>query len=44
MAGQQIDPDEPATKDEDDTFSQTEEDTETEGNAITDEDNVIPFG
>ena len=44
MAGQQIDPDEPAVKDEDDTVSQTEEDNEAEENAVTDEDNVIPFG
>ena len=44
MSGQQIDPDEQVAKEEDDTVSESEEDTETEENAVTDEDNVIPFG
>ena len=29
---------------EDETFSKTEEDTETEENAVKDDDNVVPFG
>jgi segregation and condensation protein B len=44
MAGQQIDPDEQVAMYEEDTFSKTEEDTETEENAVKDDDNVVPFG
>ena len=44
MSGQQIDPDEQVAKDEDNTVSETEEDTETEENVVRDDDNVVPFG
>ena len=44
ISGQQIDPDEQVAKDEDNTVSETEEDTETEENVVRDDDNVVPFG
>ncbi len=44
VAKQQIDSDEQAAINEDETFSETEEETKAEENAINDEDNVVPFG
>jgi segregation and condensation protein B len=47
MAGQQVDTDEEAANNEDETSSATEkpeEQTEAEENAINEEDNVVPFG
>ena len=47
LAGQQIEPDEEVAKNEDTTLSESEaaaEETEVEEDAISDEDNVVPFG
>ena len=47
LAGQQIKPDEEVAKNEDTTLSESEaaaEETEVEEDAISDEDNVVPFG
>ena len=44
MAGHQTGQDEQVAMYEDDTFSKTEEHTETEENAVKDDDNVVPFG
>jgi len=44
VAEQQIDSGEQAAINEDETFSETEEETKAEENAINDEDNVVPFG
>ena len=47
LAGQQIEPDEEVAKNEDTTLSESEaaaEKTEVEEDAISDEDNVVPFG
>jgi len=44
VAKQQIDSDEQAAINEHETFSETEEETKAEENAINDEDNVVPFG
>ena len=44
VAEQQFDSDEQAAINQDETFSETEEETKAEKNAINDEDNVVPFG
>ena len=44
VAEQQIGSGEQAAINEDETFSETEEETKAEENAINDEDNVVPFG
>ncbi len=41
---QQIDSDEQAVINKDETFSEAEEKTESEENAVNDKDNVVPFG